>query len=76
MSIRHIGFSIDGLLAQSDYKLKKLAPCCRVDGVPLRTAGQVKKMLREAQGKGMEVIPADECDNYDEKGRCKGHDNT
>ena len=72
--IRHIGFSIDGLLHLSDYRLKKLAPHCMVDGKSLRTAGQVKKMLREAKAEGMEVIPAMGCDNYDEKGRCKGHE--
>lgn len=69
----HIGFSIDGLLSQTDYRLKKLAPHCMVDGKPLRTAGQVKKMLLEAKMAGMEVIPSSECDNYNEKGRCKGH---
>ena len=72
----HIGFSIDGLLSQSDYRLKKLAPCCRVDGVQLKTAGQVKRMLREAKSAGMIVIPAEECDNYDERGYCRGHGNT
>lgn len=74
MSIRHISTSIDGLLNLSDYRLKKLAPSCMVDGQSLRTAGQVKKMLREAKAAGMVVIPAVGCDNYDEKGYCKGHD--
>lgn len=74
MGIRHIATSIDGLLALSDYRLKKIAANCQVDGKPLRTAGQVKKMLREAKAAGMEVIPPPECDNYDEKGRCKGHE--
>lgn len=32
-------------------------------------------MLREAKANGMEVIPAAECDNYDERGVCKGHEN-
>ena len=72
--IRHIGTSIEGMLQLSDYRLKKMAPYCEVDGKPLRTAGQVKKMLREAQAAGMEVIPANGCDNYDEQGRCKGHE--
>ena len=74
MSIHHISTSIDGLLNLSDYRLKKLAPSCMVDGQSLRTAGQVKKMLREAKAAGMEVIPAAGCDNYDEKGYCKGHE--
>ena len=74
MGVRHIATSIDGMLELSDYRLKKMAPYCMVNGKPLRTAGQVKKMLREAKEKGMEVIPPPECDNYDEKGRCKGHE--
>lgn len=72
--IRHIATSIDGLLQESDYRLKKLAPYCTVDGKPLKTAGQVKKMLRQAKALGMVVIPCPECDNYDEKGYCKGHE--
>lgn len=75
MSIRHISTSIDGLLNLSDYRLKKLAPSCMVEGQPLRTAGQVKKMLREAKAEGMVVIPAAGCDNYDTKGYCKCHEN-
>ena len=75
MSIRHISTSIDGLLGLSDYRLKKLAPSFMVNGQPLRTAGQVKKNLQYAKALGMKVIPAVECDNYDEKGYCKGHEN-
>lgn len=71
---RHITTSIDGVLALSDYRLKKLAQYCMVDGKPLRTAGQVKKMLLKAKAEGMEVIPCPECDNYDGKGYCKGHE--
>ena len=70
----HIGTSIEGLEKLSDYRLKKMVPSFKVDGVPCRTAGQVRKALREAKAQGMEVIPAEGCDNYDEKGRCKGHE--
>lgn len=31
----HVGTSIAGLEALSDYRLGKLAPCIKVDGVPL-----------------------------------------
>ena len=61
----HVGTSIAGLEALSDYRLGKLAPCIKVDGVPLRTA---------AQAAGLEVLPAEGCDNYDSRGMCKGHD--
>lgn len=69
----HMGTSIAGLEALSDYRLKKMAPCIMVDGAPLRTAAQVRKMLKKARAAGMEVIPAEGCDNYDAKGYCKGH---
>lgn len=72
---RHISTSIDGLLAMSDYKLRKIAHNCLVDGKPLRTAKQVRKMLLEAKSEGMKVIACPECDNYDERGYCKGHEN-
>lgn len=69
----HVGTSIAGLEALSDYRLKKMAPCITVNGAPLRTVAQVRKMLKDARAAGMEVIPAEGCDNYDTKGYCKGH---
>ncbi len=69
----HVGTSIAGLEALSDYRLGKLAPCIKVDGVALRTAAQVRRMLKEAQAAGLEVLPAEGCDNYDSRGMCKGH---
>lgn len=73
MGLRHISTSIKGLEALTDYRLKKLAPHITVDGVPLRTATQVRRMLKEARAEGLEFIPAAGCDNYDSKGLCKGH---
>lgn len=69
----HISTSIKGLEAESDYRLKKIAPFIKVDGVPLRTAGQVRRMLKQARAEGLEFLPAEGCDNYDEHGLCKGH---
>lgn len=69
----HVGTSIAGLEALSDYRLGKLAPCIKVDGVPLRTAAQVRRMLKEARAAELEVLPAEGCDNYDSRGMCKGH---
>lgn len=69
----HVGTSIAGLEALSDYRLGKLAPCIKVDGVALRTAAQVRRMLKEAQAAGLEGLPAEGCDNYDSRGMCKGH---
>ncbi len=69
----HICENINGLLALSDYRLKKMASCFEVDGVPLRTAAQVRRELKKMQAEGMECVPAVGCDNYDSKGRCLGH---
>ncbi len=71
---RHISTNIDGLLAMSDYKLRKIAKNCMIDGKPLCTAKQVREMLLMAKKEGMMVIPCPECDNYDERGYCKGHE--
>lgn len=72
--MRHIATSIDGLMKLSDRELKQMAPYCSVDGKPLCTAHQVREMLKEAKSQSMEVIPCPECDNYNEKGYCKGHE--
>lgn len=69
----HVGTSIAGLEALSDYRLGKLAHYIKIDGVPLRTAAQVRRMLKEARAAGLEVLPAEGCDNYDSRGMCKGH---
>ena len=70
----HIGTSIRGLAAMSDHKLDEMAPHILVNGKPLRTAAEVRKMLDDALADGMEYIPSDECDHYDERGLCLGHD--
>ena len=70
----HMCTSIEGLELLSDYKLKKIAPYAMVDGVPLKTAAQVRKMLKEAKEKGMKYIPCPECDNYNAEGFCMGHE--
>lgn len=69
----HICENIKGLLSLSDYRLKKMAPYFEVDGVPLRTAAQVRRELKKMQAEGMECVPSVGCDNYDSKGRCLGH---
>lgn len=69
----HMCENIKGLMSLSDYRLKKMACCFEVDGVPLRTAAQVRRELRKMQAEGMECVPSVGCDNYDSKGRCLGH---
>jgi hypothetical protein len=35
---------------------------------------ELRRQLEEYKAKGFEVVPVDECDNYDKTGRCQGHD--
>lgn len=74
MSIRHVSTSIKGLEAMSDYRLKKIAPSIVVEGIPLRTAAELRRLLKELQADGMEYIPAEGCNHYDSKGLCLGHE--
>lgn len=71
--IRHFSTSIKGLESLTDYRLKKMAPHIKIDGVPLRTAAQVRRALKRAKEEGFEFLPAEGCDNYDSRGVCKGH---
>lgn len=68
----HISTSIDGLLALTDYRLKKMAPFFTVDGVQLRTAGQVKKELRKEKALGHLYIQTQGCVNFDPVKGCLG----
>lgn len=73
---RHISTSIRGLAALTDHQLEEYAPYMKVDGQPMRTASEVRKMLEEAMAEGLEFIPAEGCDHFDAKGCCLGHDIT
>lgn len=70
----HMCTSIEGLERLPDRELKKIAPFAMVDGAPLETAAQVRKMLREAKENGLKYIPCPECDNYNAEGFCMGHE--
>lgn len=53
--------------------MRKRADMFIVDGKPLNTAKQVRKMLQDELALGHEVIPMGDCDNFDWKTGCKGH---
>lgn len=57
-TVWHFCENIKGLLSLSDYRLKKMAPYFEVDGVPLRTAAQVRRELKKMQAEGMECVPS------------------
>jgi len=53
----------------SDYRLKMMASSIKVDGVPLRTAAEVRHFLRKMQmhPDGVVYIPAKGCIHYNSK---------
>lgn len=69
----HISVGIAYLLSmlnRQEQQLKEQTVVCRKDNKPL-TFDEARKELLELQAQGFEVVPP--CDNYDEKGLCKGH---
>ena len=73
--IRHISTSIDGLLAMSDYKLRKMCDCISdADGCH-PTVSQLKKYLQAEKAAGHKLIRSDGCDNFDPVFGCLGHPN-
>ena len=71
-TILHISTSTEGLMRQTDYRLKKMAPYIKVDGVPLKTAAQVRRVLCEALAEGQKYFMSEGCDNFDPKRGCMG----
>jgi len=60
------------LVIAIDYaeRLPDLSELFTVEGKP-STDAEVRAELQELKAAGFEFIPA--CDDYDEKGRCRGH---
>lgn len=70
----HMCIDIAGLERMSNYRLNKMAPEIKVDGVPLANAKEVRNWLRELRAEGLSFIPLGGCDNYDKCGKCQGHE--
>jgi len=71
--IRHMCISVRGALTWSNSLAKRLAPTFLVDGIPLKTAAQVRRFLQKELDMGHEMLPTGGCDNFDWKTGCKGH---
>lgn len=67
---RHMGVSVDGILAADDHQIHGTLI---KDGVELNSQ-QAREFARQQKANGIEVICG--CGNTDEKGYCKGHDLT
>lgn len=73
MSVRHLCFSVDGMLALKNRDLDGWASSFRVDGKPCGCGEEVRKALQEAKAEGWKYIPSAECDNFDPIKGCLGH---
>ncbi len=71
----HVCLSVRGALNWTKAEMKRMAPSITVDGKKLRTADEVKNFLLDELSKGHEVLPFGDCDNFDWKTGCKGHEN-
>ena len=71
----HMATSIDGLLAMSDAKMKRMLNCVRDENGNHPTLAEFKKYLNEEKAKGHLLLPVPECDNFDPVKGCLGHDN-
>ena len=67
--IRHLSVNIDGAIRNAEmYK-----GCITVDGRVLNTVEEVKDFFYEQKRMGREVLPCGDCDNFDYKKGCLGH---
>ena len=70
----HLCLSVRGALNQTKAEMKRMAPSITVDGKQLRTANEVREFLLDELAQGHEMLPFGECDNFDWKTGCKGHE--
>ena len=70
----HICLSVRGALRQSDAELRLWVGNIQCDGKKCRSVAEVRDFLIKALDEGYAYLPPDECDNFDPKKGCLGHD--
>ena len=70
----HLCLSVRGALNWSKAEMKRMASSITVDGKQLKTADEVRNFLLDELAQGHEVLPFGDCDNFDWKTGCKGHE--
>ena len=74
MKTIHMCLSVRGALSWSKAEMKRMAPSMIVNGKQLKTADEVREALLDELAKGHEVLPLCDCDNFDYKKGCLGHE--
>ena len=73
----HMCMSIRGFLRHDDrYIRKQLSAFTKDDGSPYRSVRELRESLEIELLRGREKLPMEECDNFDSKKGCMGHELT
>jgi hypothetical protein len=70
----HMSVSVTGALKKPDSHLRPWIGAITVDGKPLKTVQEIRKFFEDQLAEGHEVIPCGDCDNFDYKNGCMGHE--
>jgi hypothetical protein len=71
----HMCSSIRGALRRSHTEMRRaLLYTFKDDGSPYRSVAELREALFDELAKGHEVIPMGDCDNFDWKTGCQGHE--
>lgn len=74
MKTLHMSLSTRGALKWNKRQQRALAKCLVVDGVHLKTPERLREFLLDCLADGNEVLPVGECDDFDPKRGCRGHE--
>jgi hypothetical protein len=67
--------SVRGLLHRSNAELRSDMKWITKDGgIPYASVAEFRNSLMDELAKGHEVLPTGECDNFDWKKGCQGHE--
>ena len=72
--IRNMSVSIEGLLAMSDARIKRILNSVKDDEGNQPTLEEFKKYLNHEWAIGHRLLPVPECDNFDPVKGCLGHE--
>lgn len=65
----HMSVNIDGAIRNA----KMYKGCFTVDGRELDTVKEIRSFLNKQKAMGRRVLPCGDCDNFDYKKGCLGH---
>lgn len=75
MSKHHLKLSVRGVLNRNNRDLQKaLKGCLTVNGKVLQAAQEIRDFLYDQLSEGKEYLPCGECEDFDYKKGCPGHE--